>query len=178
MERIKVTVGDQVVIGEIQHRTPNDIEVMLIHPFKGNIRAGSSIPTFARRAKTFNGEYGIHVAEQLTRRIFGYYSAIHSDELATQLAWNNYFALANPLSMEIRSLENEQKQLRVLFRQSQLSQTAYQSALRATREKIFERTENLELLFDCLLQPLFPVPVPYGTRSDILKYLDQRFGAK
>lgn len=171
METIEVSVDGQILTGMILIRTPANLEVKLIHPFKGNILAGSSIPSFARRVKTFTGEYGTYEAKQLIGRLYSYYKAIYANKKTTERAWHSYSALANPLKAEIQALEYEQKLLRAAFRRGSLSQTAYQAALKSCRETIFQKSQALEEVFDRFLQPLFPNPIPYGIRTGLLKHL-------
>lgn len=172
MVKIKITVENQEVEGEITRRTRRAIVVKISKPFS-NLMAGRYLPAIVPDRCSFEGREADLVCESLLTELYklGRYLETELSRLRKKFC----HVQENLLRLSEQKAQNkfsEQKRaLKAKFKQGQFTQTEYQKQFGNVRKLIHEYDQQKVKILEDFLKEGFPMHVPFESREQIFTIL-------
>jgi hypothetical protein len=175
-ERVFISVEGMSVEGEVTHRSPRDIAVLILSPYRG-LTAGRHVAAFVPLPpeRDFCGPHGDEIIVELLEGLYrlGRFVEGHGESLRAKAAELDVATerLDPERFLTESSFRQVRRDLRARLRDGSLDGRTYQERLGKARKKVKARQQEIHRLQEGFFGSCFPMVVPVGTREEVLAVL-------
>ena len=172
---IELKVNGILVVGKICHRTSRDIVVEITEPFQG-ISKGLHIPYFGAKYRSYDGTHGSETAKNLLKQIYTICCETRNSAPKLVELLELWDILKNEYQDRTISNRELKRNMRKDFKGGIISQTQYQSSLRAMDRELTSCHIRLSGLFRERIQPFFTDVIPVCSRQMVIDFAKKNMG--